>query len=1033
MRDNEKNDASIFNHFDFFMVRTSTFEYKIYEKIIKSVSGKSELKHILDELERENKKDFVFEAIKISSPSLMDSILNYEKRDNRQKKQIRISLINYLNRMSSRATPYGLMASVGFGEFEGNFNKSNTPNYIKEASIDSEWIQKFISKNIANPKIVNSLKLKVNPTIYIKDNELIVDVRPPGTNETTLKKMSSTDPYLIFILTSAREIIGINNLVAKLKKKFQVLDINEIRLIILQLLHNGFLISDFLLTSNKQFSLEFGTDEIGLSNEKNEVFKNLSLIRNSLMNYKKSELGTKINYIDKFNRELMTTFPVKNPIQVDLFNSETYTLPSSIGQEIIEVAEVLFKISRGDTSLVHLNEYRQKFIQKYGFKKEISLRTLLDEDEGLGDPNFYINHHSQIEIGNSNNNDIVLAGLLKDLNHYNLNELVLTDDIINKLTVNKQKENFQNSLELYFEHIEGSSIADKDADYSLVLGPNVGTRGAGKTFARFEPFFENIIKGRSKNILDTINERTSEDIIYAEIRYLPNNARSINILPYKSTYLYQIPINCIGDKSNNFNIELDDIIVGIEKNSLYLKSKKLRKQIIPVKNHMLNHRSFPKIVRFLCEMEFEGQDNWTPFNWGALENQVFLPRVRYKNTIIYSARWLFNLRFLNTEKHASLNSFIDEFNNWRITNRIPRYLNIGRNSNRLIYDLDNLNDLDALYTVAKKLEENEVITLVEANRNFKTDRSSLFSQEIVLPLYSKNKYKSIPSYNVLQKEPQEELKYFPGSIWSSIKIYTSKKGQEKLLSNCIKNIIIELEMNNLIERWYFLKYRDPKSHIRFRLKGSSEKNTQIGIEMLLKSLENNADILVNEIIIDTYRPEIEKYGGPNLIESAENWFMKDSESILQWLYPSHSTKWSKIDFAVFSIIDIIENFSVSLKIIITWIDSVVDYKTHLEEFRYKKSSLIKFFNKEGFIEYDTLPSYFREGLSYRKSILLQYIENINKGNKSLSDKYDILTELIHMNLNRLFGPDKYQETRTLGIVRHLLKTLDNKRIHSNEF
>ena len=234
-------------------------------------------------------------------------------------------------------------------------------------------------------------------------------------------------------------------------------------------------------------------------------------------------------------------------------------------------------------------------------------------------------------------------------------------------------------------------------------------------------------------------------------------------------------------------------------------------------------------------------------------------------------------------------------------------------------------------------------------------------------------------------------------------------------------------------KWYFLKYRDPKNHIRLRLKGTSVKNTQIGIEMVLKSLENNEDVFVNEIIIDTYIPEVEKYGGTNLIESAENWFMKDSEAILQWIYPSPSNQWRKIDFAIFSIIDIIENFSVSLKIIITWIDSIVDYKTHLPEFRHKKPNLLKYFNKEGFIEYSTLPSYFREGLNERRSILLQYFESINKENKSLTDKYDILTELIHMNINRLFGPDEYQETRTLGIVRHFLKTLDNRRIHSNEF
>lgn len=1018
-----------FDHFGFFMVRTSTLDSKLYEKIHNIVTDNFELENIIRELELENKKDFVFEAILVSSPDLMESIINYEKRNTRQKKQITKSLLNYLNRMSSRATPYGLMASVGFGEFQEQTKENKTKEYFKEVCIDSEWLQSFIDSNITNPFIITSLMVKVNPTICIKDNNFIVDVRPPGNNQ-MLNVVLPNDPFLKFIQTNTKKLININRLVENIQIEFKDLDITKIKLSILKLLECGFLICDFQLLSNKKNSLEFIKEKIDLIDEKNEVQDKFYFFKKYLKEYEKREVGEGVKYIDKLNNELRNTFPVKNPIQVNLFENNMFSLSNTIGEEMKEVADVLFKISREDKTFAHLKEYKHRFIQQYGYKREVSLKTLLDEDKGLGAPSIYLNYNIQQDVGYVSKNDLILMNLLNDINQKKSKELVLTDEIIEQLTSVKQKTNIQNTLELYFEYIEGSNVAINNVDYSIILGPNIGTRGAGKTFARFDAFFESILNKKNKNVYNIIKKRTSEDVIYAELKYLPDNPRLINLLPGNSSYPYQIPINCITNDSNIFNIELDDILVGIKNDTFYLKSKKLKKQIIPIKNHMINHYSFPNIVRFLCEMEYEGQDNWTPFDWGVLENQTFLPRVKYKNTILYSARWLFSLESLSINTNATIDIFIERFNIWKNNNAIPKFINIGKSSSRLIYDTENFNDLKDIFTTAKKLKKNEVLTLVESNRNFKTEHSSLLSQEIVLPLYSINEYKSIPNQYDLLKEPVQEIKYFPGSIWSSFKIYINKKRQDEFISKFIVSIIEKLKANNLIEKWYFLKYRDPKNHIRLRVKGLSNNITQEVITMLNDNTKENMDVFINDITIDTYKPEIEKYGGRECIDLAEDWFMKDSEAIIHWINPSNSNKtnWTEMDCAIFSVIDIIDNFDISRNVIITWIDSLINYNIHLTDFRKRKPCLMQFFNKDGFIDYEKLPSNFVDGLITRKKELLHYSNQINEE----SNKYDIFTELIHMNLNRIYGPDKFKELKTLGIVRHLLKTLENRRLHSNE-
>jgi lantibiotic biosynthesis protein len=1015
------------------MVRSSTIDFNLYRRIQDVLTTDNlDLKEIFSLLDKEGLGDFFLETLEISSTSLSSSINTYDSKNKKQKQQILKSLLNYLNRMSSRATPFGLMSSVGYGDFGNKLGDHlDEPKYIKEVYIDNEWLHNLYNKWIFHPEFFDTVRVQVNPTVFLKDKKVGILVQTYHSQSEYNNNYLKQDQLVLFIYQNFRELTYLTEILEIIINEFPFLNKEEIKTFLLNLIKCGFFISEI----NPQESLYFNLDKI-------KDFDSSYLLKDickEINCYKDKEVGIGKNSLVRTKEIINSIYPVSTPVQVNLYEkNKKITLPHNIGEELVEVAEVLYKISNTDGTFNQIKRYRDVFISKYGPRKEIPLIRLLDEDLGIGSP---YNLKRSSEKSNKKN-ERVLMNAYKNLIKNQGEEIVLTENLIKELSYPKEKSNLPNSLELYFEFIDASNLQDQQDRHLTVLGPNVGTRGAGKTFSRFNSYFKENNQKFCEKIVSEINSRTSEDIIYAEIGFLPYNQRSINVLPKYSPYRWKIPINVISSNSDeNSNIDISDLLVGIKDNSIYLRSQRLKKQVIPIKNHMLNYNSFPDIVRFLCDLEYESQNNWTPFNWGVLEYMDYLPRVRYKNTIVYSARWLFSLTLLNLNRKESFLNFKVCFKEWRENNKVPRFIHIGTSSNRLIFDLNNESDLYEIFIKAKKLNQNDNLVLVESNENFKNRKSSHFVQEFVLPIISTKTYKSTPAKETFTKDYEEDIVFHPGDIWTSIKIYTSINSQNDFLTNQIKCWIKEFTKKGIIQNWYFIKYSDPKRHIRLRIKSSSEQDTKTVILILLEKIKRLDKSMVFNTIFDSYTPELERYGGAKLIRFAEKWFEKDSEAIMNWLSANIEKDhgWEIIDLAVISVFDIINTFSLANELVISWIDSIVSFKRYIQDFRTKKSFYMNVFkiNENRFnLDLDKLPEEISFGFKERKTKLSEYLEEINiinRKEKKFIDHYEIMGHLIHMNLNRLLGPDKRKEIKTLAIVRHLLKNLDNKRKFSNEF
>ncbi|MDY8137083.1 thiopeptide-type bacteriocin biosynthesis protein [Aquimarina sp. 2201CG5-10] len=125
--------------------------------------------------------------------------------------------------------------------------------------------------------------------------------------------------------------------------------------------------------------------------------------------------------------------------------------------------------------------------------------------------------------------------------------------------------------------------------------------------------------------------------------------------------------------------------------------------------------------------------------------------------------------------------------------------------------------------------------------------------------------------------------FIVGGEWLYYKIYTGPKTSDVVLTEVIKPIAEHLLQNKVIDQWFFIRYADPKHHIRVRFHYNQPEKVGDIINAFYKSLQSYSDDdLIYKIQIDTYQRELERYGSTTMTQS-EALFFYESSMIVSFL------------------------------------------------------------------------------------------------------------------------------------------------------
>lgn len=256
--------------------------------------------------------------------------------------------------------------------------------------------------------------------------------------------------------------------------------------------------------------------------------------------------------------------------------------------------------------------------------------------------------------------------------------------------------------------------------------------------------------------------------------------------------------------------------------------------------------------------------------------------------------------------------------------------------------------------------------------------------------------------------------FIPGEEWLYFKIYCGNYSADYILSNDVLLIVDVLLKNNLIDKWFFIRYTDPENHLRIRFHLTDCKNIhnvmQIANAHFSKLFEKH---IVYDIAIATYKREIERYSA-NIIIEIENLFYCHSTKIIQLINNTVSEydEITRIFASLLMMHDILKYFGIPLSHCQKITEDLcfqfkLEYSMDRNNSRRISKLYLKYRNDISLLLNQGKNPEHLSGLNkvmrMRKEevkILKIILEKIKKDNEITS--LQLIISIVHMNINRTF-------------------------------
>lgn len=864
--------------FDFYLLRRPLLSVEIFDDFLKSENPREWLRAIYQ-------NPILQEAIYVASPNLYQRFELWQKGEKiGEEEKFEQTLVKYLIRMCTRSTPYGLFAGCAVGQFDTNTAirfSTNTP-FHKHTRLDMNYLTEIIQHLTNNEHFLAKFLFFPNSSIYRLNNTyryLYYEVINKNRHYSLVSVEASAAVSLV--LQKAEKGILLADLATILAN--EDVSFEEALDFVKQLVSEQILQSELEPTTTGQEFQEMLVQKLGLK-AFDEIVRSLQKQDDSILKYQQAKQLIEENFSEIAEKDLF---------QTDLFfKTDSNTISHSVIEKLTSTLSKILIALNPPYKNLNLDEFKRRFYERYE-RQEIPLTQALDSELGLGyatDSHLSAGHLPLIEdlsLKQPNDDDKTGWNPWKEfvLKKYSETlfrqeqELIVTDSDIDFLT-----KNYSNTKQLpetfyVLGNILSVSEQNLDAgDFRFILKNAFGPSGA-KTMARFCHGSEEL--NQKVATMLQFEHDTNTDVIFAEIAHLPEE-RTGNILMRPQFRSYEIPYICQSSVKQKNQITLDDLVVSVKNNRIFLRSRKHNKFVIPRLTNAHNYHNGLGIYRFLCDLQYEYGSLNAFWHWANLKEQVFLPRVRYKNIILSSATWNIPTDDFITHKKLSASEFCTIL---RTSFRLPKVVVLGDFDNELVLDLENSYCQEILKSeffkkAIIKLSEH----LSDSSNCFIKHQGKAFSNEIIIPFkadaFIKKLNFPLPSFTNKNIKRNFEV----GSEWFYVKLYCGEKTADEVLQKEIRTFVEKLYRKGLIDGFFFIRYYDSDPHLRLRFRGNPKDKfyDSVLVQLQVKLKSYLAHNRIYQLKIDTYQREIERYGAEN-IEQVEKMFCQNSYLVLKLL------------------------------------------------------------------------------------------------------------------------------------------------------
>ncbi len=426
-------------------------------------------------------------------------------------------------------------------------------------------------------------------------------------------------------------------------------------------------------------------------------------------------------------------------------------------------------------------------------------------------------------------------------------------------------------------------------------------------------------------------EALEPDAIFAEIVHAPGEGADALVRP--ALRAFEIPCFARSSAPAERRLELAELRVSVRDDRVILRSPRLGKRVIARGTHAHHFASSPvPAYRFLGLLQEQGVSAEVAWGWGALEAAPFLPRVAIDGVVVSLARWRLSgeeRRALATSSGAALFRAASAI---RQARGLPRYVSLPDGDRVAIIDFDSVVSLEAASQLFARETEGVLQELfAPPERACVRGDGGGFAHELVVPFVtisssertapkafsasasdftpasdSSSAYASASAsdtdgtpvaapaaHRLADRDlgPTAALgwralagsrrAYPPGSEWLYVRLEAAASVHDRLLATIVAPIVKQARASGAIDAWFFVRFAAPTPHLRVRFHGDAGRlRSEVLGALERASLPHLRERRLLRFSIDMYEREIERYGGVLGMALAEGFFHFDSEAAL---------------------------------------------------------------------------------------------------------------------------------------------------------
>jgi len=840
----------------------------------------------------------VREAIFLASPSLESRIAAWRNHpDGNDGRGLEAGLVKYISRMAARCTPFGLFAGSSTGRIGPalrlELRERNAAR--RHTRLDMEYLSAVVTALANDASLREHLTFSTNTSLAEAGGALrYAEARWLEGNRAYYLVDVEPHEHLRRALARARDGASLDQIARAIEDGDVSYD--EAKSFAHQLIDAQLLMCDLGPVVTGPESLDHLLASLSKIPAAQRAYERLVLARDALAQFDREGLGVSPERYRALASSLESLAPVEisRLFQVDLAKpAQTVEISSDLATELLRGAQVLLDLF-GGARRDSLETFRRAFEERYG-EREISLVEALDEEIGIG---FETAHHAGVDpspllaglpFSSGEEEERVLWGSRARFIQWKVAEAIASgaEEIeLDPAEIARFHDASRPRLAPAF-HLAATIL---DSDPHEPSAPRaVLDSAAGPSGARLLGRFCHGDDELHQRVMDHLRaeEALRPDVLYFEIVHLPEG-RIGNILARPLLRSYELELLGKSGAPRERLLSLDDLTLRLERNRIVLRSRSLDREVRPrlTSAHNTSWKSLG-VYRFLSALQAEGAVEGTAWNWGPLESQPRLPRVRLGRILLARQQW--NARRAEAQMlraHEGHRAF-RAVQEWRTKRKLPRWVGLVDFDNILPVDLDHPLSVAAFLDEIRGVEGFALQEIFPAAR---TDAARApegrFLNEIIVPCLrhaSANESTRAPHAYVRSAAGSHDT-FAPGSEWITAKLYGGPAVLDRVLLEVVAPVVEQASAQGWLERWFFVRYADPDWHVRVRFCGDRRRLLADILPRLHECAEPFlADRRIHRLQLDGYRRESIRYGGDRGSVLCEEIFAADSSAVLQFL------------------------------------------------------------------------------------------------------------------------------------------------------